>query len=578
MPNITEYNAGAGGLTPSEQGINANLTAARRVGSFYHQLGEDIGGTTAQLGVQYQQQLTRHEVSAGSAALANLYDQQSSLWNEAAANADPNDIHLADRYRQGTLEPALQAFQKNFTTKEGQTWAADQVAHFRQHMFEKTAADQSTLAGNAVSQNLMTLKNRASNMTMNDPSSFDAVAGLIDNSIDAQVKSHPNINADTASRMKQELAVDFKGEAAKSAVIGAIQKDPTAGRALLSSGKFNDYLDGSQVKTLDSYADSMQKAQAAQARAAQAEEVKAQKADFAKRSSLLTGSTIQADGSLGVPPDYFKNVANLALHPGAEPGQIRAMIDYGQSLANKEAKPVDDPHTYEDFSHRMTLPASDPHALSMTDVFQARAAGMLTDKSFTFFKEATEIGDRDPGRKEANKQMDRFLTDMKPSITKSNIFSGQIYPEQDQRYSQFQYDMHMAMDLRIKNGESPAAVAADLLDARSPHYLGRFIPQYAIGSKQGQAMMANSLQNGVQVVPAVGGARVAAPARLPNESPGAYLARTAGKGGGPAPAPARPAPAPAPKPAAQPALGAPGQTVVDTSYGNRQSVRAKIKR
>lgn len=568
MPNIVEYNAGAGQLTPDDRGIQANVNAGRHIGGFYHQLGQDIGGTTAQLGEQYQQQITRHEISAGSAAYANLFDQQNQIWSQAAANADPNDIHLADRYRQEQLEPALQKFQEQFTTKAGKDWAEQQVGHLRQHFFEKTAADQSTLAGDAVVQNLMVLKDRASNITMNDPTSFDAVAGLIDNSVAAQVKSHPNLTPDVASKMRLDMSQQFKTEAAKSAVIGAIQKDPAAGRALLASGKFNDYLSGAEVKTLDSYADSQQKAAIAQQHAAEAEEVRAQKADFNKRSSELTATTIAQDGSLTVPPDYFKNVANLALHKGAEPGQIRAMIDYGQSIAKQDAKPVDDAHTYEDFSHRMSLPASDPHALSMTDVFQARAAGLLTDKSFTFFKDATEIGDKDPGRKEAYKQMDRFLSDMKPSITKSNIFSGQIYPEQDQRYSQFQYDMHMAMDLRIKQGESPAQVAADLLDARSPHYLGRFIPQYAIGTKQGQGMMANSIANGVQVVPAVGGARTGAVPRKEGETPAQYLARTAGGG-------AAPRPAAAPKPAAPNKLG---EGAVDTSYGNGQSVRIKIKR
>lgn len=572
MPNIIEYNAGAGALTPDDRGIQANVQAGRRLGSFYHQLGEDIGGTTAQLGAQYQQQITRHEISAGSAAYANLFDQQNQVWSQAAANADPNDIHLADRYRQEQLEPALQKFQEQFTTKEGKDWAEQQVAHMRQHFFEKTAADQSTLAGDAVVQNLMVLKDRASNITMNDPTSFDAVAGLIDNSVEAQVKSHPNLTPDTASKMRLDLTQQFKAEAARSAVIGAIQKDPTAGRALLASGKFNDYLSGNETKTLDSYADSQQRAAAAQQRAAEAEQTRQEKADFNQRATQLTATTIAPDGSLTVPPDYFKNVANLSLHKGAEPGQIRAMIDYGQSLAKQDAKPVDDPHTYEDFTHRMSLPASDPNALSMTDVFNARAHGLITDKSFTFFKEATEIGDRDPGRKDAYKQMDRFLANMKPSITKSNIMSGQIYPEQDQRYQQFEYDMHAAMDLRIKGGEAPAAVAADLLDARSPHYLGRFIPSYAIGTKQGQQMMATSLASGVQVVPAVGGQHTAAPARQAGESPAQYLARTAGQ------APAAPKPAPKPAAPAPHPVSKLGEGAVDTSYGNGQSVRVKIKR
>lgn len=543
MPNIVEYNAGAGGLQPSEQGIQANVQAARRVGSFYHQLGEDIGGTTAALGAQYQQQLTRHEVSAGSAALANMYDQQSSLWTQAAANADPNDIHLADRYRKDVLEPALQSFGENFSTKEGQQWAQEQIGHFRQHMFEKTAADQSTLAGNAVVQNLMVLKNRASNITMNDPSSFDAVAGLIDNSVNAQIASHPNLSVEAAGKMRDELTQQFKGEAAKSAVIGAIQKDPTAGRALLAAGKYNDYIDGTEVKQLDSYADAMQKAAIAQQRAAETEQSKAEKAAFTTATAHVAASLIDKDGNVAIPADYFKTVANLAMMPGAEPGQVRSMIDMGQALTRQEAKPVDDPHTYEDFTRRMSLPATDPNALSMTDVFNARAHGLLTDKSWTFFKEATEMGDKDPGRKEAYKSLNQFFTDMKPSITKSNIFSGQIYPEQDQRYFQFQFDMQRAFDLRIKAGDKPADVAADLLDARSAHYLGRFIPQYAIGTQQGQQIMADSITHGVGVVAPAGGGAPGVSPRQPGESPAAYLARTAGGGGGPKPAaPAAPAP------------------------------------
>lgn len=575
MPNIVEYNAGTDvGLRPREGAISSTVQTGRARAAAMQSVGNDLGAGIATVGKAYQEQTTRSELSAGSASSVALTEKLTTEWNQLAATADPNDSTLAAKWRQDRLETDLAAWREQFTTPDSQLWADQQVAHLRQHFFEKTAADAATLQGEAVVTNLMTLKSRASNITLADPSAFNAVSGLIDNSIDAQIRAHPNLDPDAAARMRTELAQDFKAEAAKSAIVGAINANPAAGREAILNPAFRDYLDGTDIAQLQSYADTRERSNEAQARADKTEAERAQREEFQRAGAVLTGQLINPEtGAISLPQDYFKRVLDLSLMPGSDPGQIRAMIDMGQQVTADGVKPVDDPAIYSNFSERMILPASDPNALNMTEVFQARAAGHLTDKSFNFFQEAVTMGDRDPARKEAYRQLENFFQEMKPSITRSNIFSGAIFPEQDQRFFQFQFDLHRAFDLRIHNGESPAAVANDLLDPRSPHYFGRVIPQYAIGTREGQAMMATSIRDGVGVVRPAGTPAPGAVPRKPGESPEAYLARTAGAH--PA-APAHPAPHPAAPPAApRPPLG---DGAVDTSAGARQSARVPIRR
>lgn len=484
MAQIRQYesNRAVEGLRPDDSGISAYERAGRQIGASYHQAGEQIGGAIAKFGDQVDQHDTMAEISQGAANLAKLQDDLTTSWNQTAKGADPNDPDTAKKWRDSVLEPALDKYNSGFSTKQSQMWATEQVDHLRQHLFEKTAADQSSLAGDALVSNLNTLQAHASNIVRNDPSSIDAVHGMVDNSVNAMVGATPNLSADTASKARTEITDKIHAEVAQSAVIGAADMNPDQARSLLNSSSITDHLDGSQVKTLGTYIDSQQRASLSAQKAQEEEVRRAEKEDADKFANAVTASTIQPDGSVAIPKDYFANTAKLAFMPGVEPGLPRAMIDYGHSVLEQQSKgqpAITDPHVYADFQRRASLSPSDPNALTLTDVYKAGADKTLNQHDFEMYKGWVQEAGKNPQRVANQKMLTQFFGGYKQYITKSNMLNNDA--QGNQRFLEFQQTMQQRFDNGVASGDKPM----DLLSPSSPKFIAKDIGRFQMTQQQG---------------------------------------------------------------------------------------------
>jgi hypothetical protein len=277
MPNIRAFETPALGLRPTETGVESRAATARRVGGFYDQeasslsqlgreteslgafegqkfkeAGSRIGSGIAAAGDAYVNFLDHQEISHGSATFAQLQDDLTTQWNNFAKNADPNDPSVAAKFRETVLQPALDKFTGDgFTTEKSQAWAQGHAAALQQHMFQKTSADMSTLAGIAVRKNLHDATTHMSNTAMNDPSSVPFLLESVDHSIGGVVGSSPTLSAVDAARVSAEVSTSTKAAIVKFGAIGAIQKsgDPekTADEWIK---KYPDYIDGAEAKAL----------------------------------------------------------------------------------------------------------------------------------------------------------------------------------------------------------------------------------------------------------------------------------------------------------------------------------------
>ena len=263
MANIREQSAPAGlGLNPTEIGINATAAAARRIGSSYREaadaygdLGQRIGSTIREVGdiaVKYED---HREISAGAANFAKLQDNLTQQWNETAKTADPNDPSVAAKFREKVLEPALDDFKSGFNTERSQAFGEQKVEALRTHMFEKTSADMSTLAGIAVRKNIGDATTSMSNTALTDPSSVPTLLGQVDHTIQGVVGSSPTLRATDAARVSSEVSDATKKAIVHSGAIGAIQKsgNPEA-TAEEWIKKYPDYISGADAKSLASNA------------------------------------------------------------------------------------------------------------------------------------------------------------------------------------------------------------------------------------------------------------------------------------------------------------------------------------
>ncbi len=259
MPNIREFNAPEGlGLRPSEVGPDSFAAAARRVNAAYNQVGDALNQTGARIGstirdagqvaLDYED---HREISAGAASAAQLQDNLTQQWNNTIKTADPNDPAVASKFREEVLEPALEKFQSGFNTEGSQRFAEQKIEALRNHFFEKTSADMSTMAGIAVRKNVQDSITHMSNTAITDPSSVPALLDGLDHSVGAMVDSSPTLRPSDAASVKAEVSQKMKAEIVKSGAIGAIQKssDPekTADEWIK---KYPDYINGAEAKAL----------------------------------------------------------------------------------------------------------------------------------------------------------------------------------------------------------------------------------------------------------------------------------------------------------------------------------------
>lgn len=232
MANIAGYNAPSGlGLQPTEMGVDAAAGAARRLGAYGDQIAdtknqegrEAAGDINAAVGVALAY-VDRRQISNGAAESANLWNSLTQRWEDTKKNADPNDSTVAKKFEAEVLEPALDQFQQGFTTEKSQQFAEQKAEALRQHFFQATTADMSTLAKIAVGKNINDQTTALSNTAFTDPSAVPTLLKGVDHSIDGILSASPTIGAVDQARVRAEVSEANKQTIVQAGAIGAIQK------------------------------------------------------------------------------------------------------------------------------------------------------------------------------------------------------------------------------------------------------------------------------------------------------------------------------------------------------------------
>lgn len=384
MAQIAQYDAGNVGLQPSEIGVDATAQAARRIGTFYHQAGENIGSAIATVGKQAEDYMAHREISHGAAAFAGLQADLTDKWNETAKNADPNDPTTARKFIEENAEPALQKYADSFSTAEGQRWAEQHIDALRQHLFTKTSADMSTLAGIAVKTNVEKTINTLSSTAASDPSSLDFAMKTADSTITGIAASSPNLDATAQASVKSELLQKAKENIVKSAVAGMIAKNPNVDLDAIQQ-KYGEYINGAEMKQFQKAAQVQAKTNALQDKQLAATQKQMADLQVHTGAAKVMTDNVSFDPTTGQPivdPKYFSDALELARkNPNAPSAAatVRTMLSWGESQQNKGAKPIDDPATKADLMDRMFSPDKPTTTI---DLMKARAEGKISDHTF----------------------------------------------------------------------------------------------------------------------------------------------------------------------------------------------------
>ena len=102
MPNIQEYTA-TGEITPSDKGIQTAEMAGRRIGMFYHQIGESIEGAAHSIEQHMAVMETSELYKTGTELKQNLQDSYDT---QSALPENRSDPHFKDRFM-ATVGPQI---------------------------------------------------------------------------------------------------------------------------------------------------------------------------------------------------------------------------------------------------------------------------------------------------------------------------------------------------------------------------------------------------------------------------------------------------------------------------------------
>lgn len=467
MPNIEVPKTDLSlGLQPSDRAADSSALAGRRIGQNYNEAGSAIDKAGAQIGsgiavageayVKYQE---HKEISKGAVAFAQLQAALSREWNDRAKAADPNDPSTGPEFHEKILEPSFERFSGVFRTQGGVQWAERHVDALRSHMYEKTAADMSTLAGHAAVVNQTQTVNAFSTAVMEDPSSLKATMHMYASTTADLAASMPNITATQAAKFKEELQQKGLEAIVKAGVYGAIQKNPDAGMRMAQDPDLAPFINGMEVKQFEAYArqqDRFAKSEAREQKRFQQEEAQ-RKSD---ETVIALRKRMGPDSQGG--PVSRDEVNTLADNGELTRRDVEHLVNLQEHYGRPEPAAAKSAETY-----RATVDQIRSGELkTLGPIWALESQGLLTRADSDRLQKA--VGDmRTEAGASLQQEQKRFLAGAKQQIDKS-VMGASIYTNGGMEFYRFEVDLERKMEEYRKAGKSPH----DLLDPSKPDYMG----------------------------------------------------------------------------------------------------------
>lgn len=370
MPNIAEFDAGNLDIRPSETGVESVARAGLRIGAFYNQTaqlkeqeGARLGQSVKEAGDTAVDYMDHQQINAGADHGTNLRASLQDSWNQTSANADPHDPSVAKKWREETLQPALDQFAQGFTTEKSQDWANHFANETRSEFFNKSEADMSSLAKDAVVKTVSNMGNQLSNMAVSDPSSVDASVAMVDHSIDGILGANPNIKGADAGRVKLEVGEKLKEQIIKAGAFGAIQNadDPVAAAASWAA-KYPDYINGPEELALAKAAKVQERSNTLLTKQTQIadRQLATQNVDASRNKIFADNVTIDPTTNRpNIKPDFFAQAVKIPSQYPNAPNAIetaKTLLDWGEAQQKEPKGGVSDPGVLADLSSRLFSP------------------------------------------------------------------------------------------------------------------------------------------------------------------------------------------------------------------------------
>lgn len=485
MPNITEYTSPVEGIRADDRGTNAYQQEGRRLGGFYHQMGQDIGNTTAQVGQLVEKHQSFQEISHGIAVGATVQADLHKSLDDTLRNADPNDPNVVNDWMSNTMQPKLQQLQDAPQTQAGKEWALNYTKSLGQTLTEKARGEQSALAGQAAIQNYNHALNQTQATVQSDPTGVDGQIGMMRMNIKALTE---HMDPEAAAQLQTHFETTGAKAIVQTAVRSQMDANPEAGLAALSKGggAIDQYLDDSDKEGLTRYAEAAQRMKTEQTKAA-ALDAKTQREGEAKKVySSIIASSVQPDGSIQFGPQAFSAYQSLAKNYGdVVPSEV-ASLGNAMQEANRRAINHEDVQSNPNIANSLYSAAADGSLT--TQSVDASIKGLST-YDYSHLHEAAKDAE------ENGKKGDPLL---KPALDVAKAYFGTAlggatsYNATQALYN-FNIRANEVISTARKSGMTDAEISAKYLNPNSADpnaYLMGNLQQYAkvSGTGQGRAV------------------------------------------------------------------------------------------
>lgn len=444
MPVIHPYESPIEGLQPSDRGAEGAAMAGRRIGAFYHQEGEILDKGIKSAGDVADRFVEHQQVSHFNLAAASTEADLTQQWNEISTDpkVDGNDPTIAKKFLADKVEPALQKLQDGMMTDNGQRYAQAQVEGMRRHLYDKSAADMSNLAGQTTLKNVDQIGNIYSGVSFNDPSSTKRNLAAYDAAINSMIATS-NMNAEGVAKVR-EHAEKVKEQIALSGLQGMIRNNPNADyRKFAADPAIAPYLKGSDPNAVQQFQQGQQRIAQSLDRQAQADQRRQQteKNDDDLNKVFHDHTRVDATGNLSVDAGYFAAIREMSTRGGLRPGLLNEMLNMGDHVAQNAGKVEDDPATKaalqrelvdqdEDFTRHLVKAVADDkisgktfselHGMSTAVQRDPEAVAGLKDVFGA--ARSTIVSPLMPGQKDARGEQlySDFVNEVGPQLAKMN--------------------------------------------------------------------------------------------------------------------------------------------------------------
>lgn len=323
------------------------------------------------------------EIGALSATGAHLMENYNKAWDDVAKNADPADPNAltaaAKQFREETLEPALAKWQEGASTENAQRFAQSFADRFREHMFQRTAADIANHASDFVHTSIQETANANNNSLYRDASNLPLIFDNSDKSLSHLVQSS-GVTAEQASKITNEIGFKTKQSYVNSAIEGAIAKGAPY-QQIIDDPKYKPYVNLQEIERYAREEKRQQREDQIQTRQMQLLQKQQAESDFHTAISKAHADNESFDPATGkviIGPrtiPQLQAARKAAADSGIDTSAVDTHISWVEAQQRERKEPVvSDPAVTADLDTRM-FSANNP--TTDVDIRKAEVAGKL---------------------------------------------------------------------------------------------------------------------------------------------------------------------------------------------------------